>query len=55
VKCNIQFLGERHIDVRQACTADLEGEVDFLVVIHCVTADDDFGFATKDFVKTIAA
>jgi len=38
----------------QACTANQKGEVEFLDVNHCITADDDFGFITKDFVKPTA-
>jgi len=37
---------------RQACTADQNGEVEFLDVNHCITTDDDF--VTKDFVKPTA-
>jgi len=39
---------------RQACTADQKDEVEFLDVNHCITADDDFGFVTEDFVKPTA-
>jgi len=39
---------------RQACTADQKGEVEFLDVNHCITADDDFGFVTKYFIKPTA-
>jgi len=37
---------------RQACTADQMGEVEFLDVNHCTTTENDFGYATKDFVKS---
>ena len=39
---------------RQACTVEKTSEVEFLDVSHCVTIEDDFGFATKDFVKPTA-
>jgi len=38
----------------QAFTAEKTGEVEFLDVNHCVTIEDDFGFITKDFVKSTA-
>jgi len=33
--------------LRQACTAEKTGEVEFLDVNYCVTIEDDFGFVTK--------
>ena len=42
------------LTLRQACTAEKTGEVEFLDVNHCVTIEDDFGFVTKDFVKPTA-
>ena len=39
---------------RQACTAEITGEVEFLDVNNCVTIEDGFGFVTEDFVKPTA-
>jgi len=39
---------------RKVCTADQTGEVEFLDVNHWITAEDDFGFVTKNFVKRTA-
>jgi len=38
----------------QACTANQKGEVEYLDVNHCIPTEDDFGFATKDFIKPTA-
>jgi len=40
--------------IRQACTADQKGEVEFLDVNHCITTDGDFDFVPKYFVKPTA-
>jgi len=39
------------LTLRQASIAEQTGEEEFLGVNHCITIDNDFGFANKDFVK----
>jgi len=35
----------------RTCRADQAGEVEIIDLIHCINAEDAFGFITKDFAK----
>jgi len=39
------------VQVKCSCTSEQTIEVEFLDVNHCITAEDDFGFVTKDLVN----